>query len=180
MQIGELARLTGCAVDTIRYYENSPLLPPARSARGISAITPTATSSGCALIRHCRALDMSLDEIRSLLAVHDQPQADCSAVNALLTRTWAMCARGCANCRRWKARWSACGNAAPAPGAAAQWHFARADPHAGACPQWAKAAAAMCTASGWALWCDLAVFVYCLRSTPMPDRFAGFVSALAR
>ena len=33
MQIGELARLTGCAVDTIRYYEKQSLLPPpARSA----------------------------------------------------------------------------------------------------------------------------------------------------
>ena len=36
------------------------------------------------LIRHCRTLDMSLEEIRALLAVHDQPQADCSTVNALL------------------------------------------------------------------------------------------------
>lgn len=48
MQIGELARLTGCAVDTIRYYENKRCCRRQRARRGISAITPIATSSGCA------------------------------------------------------------------------------------------------------------------------------------
>lgn len=84
MQIGELARLTGCAVDTIRYYEKQALLPPPARSAGNFRDYADSHVERLRLIRHCRALDMSLDEIRSLLAVHDQPQADCSAVNALL------------------------------------------------------------------------------------------------
>ena len=84
MQIGELARLTGCAVDTIRYYEKQSLLPPPARSAGNFRDYADSHVERLRLIRHCRALDMSLDEIRSLLAVHDQPQADCSAVNALL------------------------------------------------------------------------------------------------
>ena len=48
MQIGELARLTGCAVDTIRYYEKQALLPPPARSAGNFRDTPTVTSSGCA------------------------------------------------------------------------------------------------------------------------------------
>lgn len=35
-------------------------------------------------IRHCRGLDMSLDEIRVLLRFLDTPQDNCAEVNALL------------------------------------------------------------------------------------------------
>ena len=35
-------------------------------------------------IRHCRSLDMSLGEIRTLLNLWDSPTQDCGKVNALL------------------------------------------------------------------------------------------------
>jgi DNA-binding transcriptional MerR regulator len=35
-------------------------------------------------IRHCRSLDMTLDEIRALLRFKDAPAADCGDVNSLL------------------------------------------------------------------------------------------------
>ena len=84
MQIGELARQTGCAVDTIRYYEKQGLLPPPARSAGNFRDYADSHVERLRLIRHCRTLDMSLEEIRALLAVHDQPQADCSTVNALL------------------------------------------------------------------------------------------------
>lgn len=37
-----------------------------------------------AFVRHCRSLDMTLDEIRVLLRFKDAPQAECGEVNALL------------------------------------------------------------------------------------------------
>ena len=37
-----------------------------------------------AFIRHCRNLDMALDEIRSLLRLRDAPSQDCGEVNAVL------------------------------------------------------------------------------------------------
>lgn len=37
-----------------------------------------------AFIRHCRDLDMALEQIRSLLRLRDSPPKDCSEVSALL------------------------------------------------------------------------------------------------
>lgn len=84
MKISELASATGTPVDTIRYYEREGLLPaPARAANNYR-VYGAAHAERLAFIRQGRGLDMSLDEIRTLLAWRDQPDADCGAVNALL------------------------------------------------------------------------------------------------
>lgn len=84
MKIGELAKLTGCQVETIRYYEREGLLPqPARSAANYR-LYGEANVERLGFIRHCRALDMTLGEIRSLLDYHDHPQQPCGEVNALI------------------------------------------------------------------------------------------------
>ena len=84
MKISELAQSTGTPVDTIRYYERQGLLPaPARGANNYRVYGP-AHAERLAFIRQGRGLDMSLDEIRTLLAWRDRPDADCGAVNALL------------------------------------------------------------------------------------------------
>ena len=73
MQIGELARQTGCAVDTIRYYEKQGLLPePARQDNGYRDYASTHLER-LAFIRHCRALEMPLADIRRLLSALDAP-----------------------------------------------------------------------------------------------------------
>ena len=84
MKISELAQATGTAADTIRYYEREGLLPaPARGDNNYRVYGPE-HAERLALIRQARGLDMSLDEIRTLLRWRDQPDADCGAVNALL------------------------------------------------------------------------------------------------
>lgn len=84
MKIGELATKTGCPVETIRYYERSGLLPePARSA-GNYRVYGAAHQERLAFIRHCRLLDMSLDEVRRLLHFRDSPAEACDEVNAML------------------------------------------------------------------------------------------------
>lgn len=84
MKIGELARRTGCQVETIRYYEREGLLPePARSA-GNYRLYGEAHAERLGFIRHCRALDMTLGEIRALLDYHDHPERPCTEVNALV------------------------------------------------------------------------------------------------
>ncbi|MCD6680749.1 MAG: MerR family transcriptional regulator [Burkholderiaceae bacterium] len=64
MRIGEVAELTGTPVDSIRYYERRGLLP----APGLSPANYRAYASEqvdrLRLIRRCRALDISLQEIR--------------------------------------------------------------------------------------------------------------------
>lgn len=84
MRIGELAKAAGMDVDTVRFYEKSGLLPaPARGDNNYRHYDRGALQR-LRFIANCRALDMSLDEIRVLLAHMDQPGADCSAVDAVV------------------------------------------------------------------------------------------------
>ena len=84
LKIGELAKLTGCPVETIRYYEKEGLLAePERLPSGYRAYSQAAVLR-LHFIRNCRSLDMSLDEIRSLLELRDQPGASCAEVNLVL------------------------------------------------------------------------------------------------
>lgn len=84
MKIGELARLTGTAIETIRFYERERLLSePARTV-GNYRIYGEQHADRLAFIRHCRSLDMALEEIRALLRFKESPQENCSAVNGLL------------------------------------------------------------------------------------------------
>ena len=82
--IGELARLVDCSLQTLRYYEREGLVtPPPRSANNYR-VYGAAHAERIRFIRHCRALDMTLDEVRSLLHFRDVPEESCGEVNSLL------------------------------------------------------------------------------------------------
>ncbi|EPC01432.1 hypothetical protein L861_05175 [Litchfieldella anticariensis FP35 = DSM 16096] len=84
MKIGELAKRTGCQVETIRYYEREGLLPqPVRSTANYR-LYGESHAERLGFIRHCRALDMTLGEIRSLLDYHDHPQQPCHEADTLI------------------------------------------------------------------------------------------------
>jgi Cd(II)/Pb(II)-responsive transcriptional regulator len=84
LKIGELAKKTGCLVETIRYYEREGLLfEPARSEGNYRLYTDIHVER-LQFIRHCRVLDMTLEEIRNLLKFRDAPDENCTKVNALL------------------------------------------------------------------------------------------------
>ncbi len=84
MKIGELAQAARAPVETIRYYEREGLLPLAPRSEGNYRIYGPGHVERLAFVRHCRSLDMTLDEIRALLRFKDAPQSDCGEVNALL------------------------------------------------------------------------------------------------
>lgn len=84
MKIGELARVTNTQVETIRYYEREGLLPATARSEGNYRIYGEAHAERLSFIRHCRSLDMTLDEIRVLLRFKDAPADNCGEVNALL------------------------------------------------------------------------------------------------
>jgi len=84
MKIGALARAALTPVDTIRFYEREGLLAAAPRSEGNYRLYGTADVQRLAFIRQCRNLDMSLDEVRTLLRVKDAPEQDCQAVNELL------------------------------------------------------------------------------------------------
>lgn len=93
MKISQLAKQASCRVQTIRFYEHEGLLPaPARTASNYRLYT-TAHVERLRFIRHCRSLDMTLEEIRQLLKLRDSPRESCADVNALLDEHIAHVAR---------------------------------------------------------------------------------------
>ena len=84
MKIGQLATATDTPVETIRYYEREGLLPAAPRTEGNYRVYDEAHVQRLSFIRHCRSLDMALDEIRTLLRFKDAPDGDCAGVNELL------------------------------------------------------------------------------------------------
>jgi Cd(II)/Pb(II)-responsive transcriptional regulator len=83
MKIGELAQVAQTTVETVRYYEKEGLLPePARTA-GNFRMYGAEHVERLRFIRNCRALDMSHEEIHTLLDLADQPADDCGAINAV-------------------------------------------------------------------------------------------------
>lgn len=84
MKISDLSRATGVDVETIRYYERSGLLsPPARQANGYRHYAQEHLQR-LAFVRHCRALDMPLAEVRTLLEAVDGRLDPLSEVDALV------------------------------------------------------------------------------------------------
>lgn len=84
MQIGDLAAASSTSVESIRYYEREGLLPAPARTQGNYRTYDAAHVQRLQFIRRCRALDMTLDEVRALLRFIDTPQDDCAGVNALL------------------------------------------------------------------------------------------------
>lgn len=84
MQIKALARATGIDAQTIRFYEKQGLLPaPARLGNGYRDYRAEHLQR-LAFVRHCRALDMPLPEVKQLLAALDQVGVGCHDVDGLV------------------------------------------------------------------------------------------------
>ena len=85
-KIGQLATQTGSKVETIRYYEQQRLLPQPTRSDGNYRLYGAEHVKRLRFIRHCRSLDMTLDEIRTLLDFRDTSDANCAGVNTLLDK----------------------------------------------------------------------------------------------
>lgn len=83
LTIGDLGRQTGCKVQTIRYYEQIGLMPePFRTSGNQRRYSPGHVQR-LAFIRHSRELGFSLDAIRQLLKVSDDPERSCETVDTI-------------------------------------------------------------------------------------------------
>lgn len=84
MRIGELAKRTNCDIETIRYYEKSGILDaPGRNSSGYREYDNEHLER-LQFVRHCRALQIGLPDIRVLLGLRSNPSAGCQNVNDLL------------------------------------------------------------------------------------------------
>ncbi|WP_275099672.1 heavy metal-responsive transcriptional regulator [Sedimenticola hydrogenitrophicus] len=73
-RIGEVARLTGLSVDTLRYYEKIKLLRPVgRSLSGVR-LYDRHDLSRLRFVQRAKAMNFSLEEIARLLEMREDPQ----------------------------------------------------------------------------------------------------------
>jgi Cu(I)-responsive transcriptional regulator len=83
MNIGELARAADTTAETIRYYERIGLLfPPPRTAANYRDYSAEHVSR-LSFTRRARDLGFSIEQIRALLALADQKEQPCEAVDAI-------------------------------------------------------------------------------------------------
>ncbi len=83
LTIGDLSRETGGKVQTIRYYEQVGLMPPAERSNGNQRLYGPAHVARLAFIRHSRELGFPLEAIRELLSLVDDSTQSCAAADAI-------------------------------------------------------------------------------------------------
>ncbi|RLA42394.1 MAG: MerR family transcriptional regulator [Gammaproteobacteria bacterium] len=81
--IGQMARVWNCKVQTIRYYEQIGLLPEPDRTAGNQRIYLPEHRNRLNFIRHSRELGFSLDQIRKILALNDEPAHSCDEVDRI-------------------------------------------------------------------------------------------------
>lgn len=84
--IGQLAGRTGCKVQTIRYYEQVGLMPEPLRTAGNQRRFGTPHMDRLTFIRHSRELGFSLEAIRELLDLADDPDRSCEAADSIARR----------------------------------------------------------------------------------------------
>jgi len=78
LSIGTVARQTGCTVPTIRYYEQIGLLPAAPRSESGQRHYGEAAQRRLSFIRRCRDFGFSIEQVRELVGLVDEPQRPCT------------------------------------------------------------------------------------------------------
>ena len=76
VRIGDAARRSGVSAANIRYYEKETLLSPCSRSANSYRLYSDEDIHRLRFIRLCRAMDMSLDEVRTLLALGGEVPLD--------------------------------------------------------------------------------------------------------
>lgn len=83
-RIGEAAQQSGVTATNIRFYEKEGLLEPGLRSDNSYRLYAGTDVHRLRFIRLCRAMDMSLDEVRTLLALDWSKKEDCDAARDAL------------------------------------------------------------------------------------------------
>lgn len=84
MKIGEVAKRSGCSIQTIRYYEKEGLISTPARSEGNFRLYDNSTLEKLDFIKNCRALDLTLTEIKHLITLKHIPSTPCEAVNHMI------------------------------------------------------------------------------------------------
>ena len=85
MKIGQLAKVSGCSIQTIRYYEKEGLLNPPSRSEGNFRLYDAKALKELEFVKHCRSLDIPLSDVKTLVELKNKPEESCSTVNNLIS-----------------------------------------------------------------------------------------------
>jgi len=83
MQIGEIAKLTGIKVQTVRFYEGEGLIDAPRRSDGSYRLYDQSYLNQLTFIKRARDLGFTLDQVRDLLRLADDPRKSCAEVDEM-------------------------------------------------------------------------------------------------
>mgnify|MGYP001567990121 CR=1 FL=1 len=83
MKIGELAKATATKVETVRYYEQTGLLPAPARTQGNYRTYGDEHLVRLSFIRRARDLGFSIEQVRALLNLSDDRTRDCATVDQI-------------------------------------------------------------------------------------------------
>ena len=86
LKIGELAKQTGLAVGTLRYYSDLGLLQPVQRGSNGYRYYCSDASQQVQFIKKAQTLGFTLAEIKQILDVRDRGEKPCSLVQSLLDK----------------------------------------------------------------------------------------------
>lgn len=86
LSIGKLAKATDVKAPTIRFYEQIGLLPRPERTASDRRVYGDAEVRRLSFIKHARQLGFSVEAIRALLALADDPERPCEEANRLAAR----------------------------------------------------------------------------------------------
>ena len=87
--IGQLARAAGVPTTTLRYYERAGLVQPTLRAENQYRLYSAQTLQVMRFIRAAQAAGFTLDDVRTLLALHAGDMALCKDVQPLIVKRLA-------------------------------------------------------------------------------------------
>ena len=87
--IGEISRLTGVKVTTVRFYEQRGLIAPPSRTTGGQRRYDEAALERLTFLRHARDLGFGLDDIADLMALAEAPTEDCAPAHEIARKQLA-------------------------------------------------------------------------------------------
>lgn len=83
MKIGDIAKRTGLKIETVRFYESEGLIDPPLRSGGNYRLYDQSHLNRLSFVKRSRDLGFTLDQVRDLLRLADDPRGSCAEVDAM-------------------------------------------------------------------------------------------------
>ncbi|WP_336966752.1 helix-turn-helix domain-containing protein [Sphingobium aquiterrae] len=111
MKIGDIAKRTGLKIETVRFYESEGLIDPPLRSGGNYRLYDQSHLDRLSFVKRSRDLGFTLDQVRDLLRLADDPRGSCAEVDAMAVQQIAEIDRKLADLQTLReevARWGRC------------------------------------------------------------------------